>query len=89
MPKMVITHTVADVDKWLTFKAERADAIAGMGGLNAVDLVAEDGTNSVAIIGDVADPAAVLAAIASPPAELGAAMERHGVVPPLTIYIEK
>jgi hypothetical protein len=60
-----------------------------MGGLNAVDLVAQDGSNAVAIIGDVEDPAAVLAALASPPAELGAAMERHGVVPPLTIYIEK
>ena len=60
-----------------------------MGGLNAVDLVAEDGSNAVAIIGDVDDPAAVMAALASPPADLGEAMERHGVVPPLKIYIEK
>ena len=89
MPRMVITHRVVDVEKWLSFKAERAQAIAGMGGLNAVDLVAQDGSNAVDIIGDVEDPAAVLAALASPPAELGAAMERHGVVPPLTIYIEK
>jgi hypothetical protein len=89
MPKMVITHGVVDVGNWLSFKTERAEAIARMGGLNAVDLVAEDGSNAVAIIGDVDDPAAVMAALASPPAELGAAMERHGVVPPLTIYIEK
>jgi len=27
--------------------------------------------------------------LASPPAELGAAMERHGVLPPMTVYIEK
>jgi len=32
MPKMVIMHGVVDVDNWLSFKAERADAIAGMGG---------------------------------------------------------
>ena len=28
MPKVVVTHGVADVDKWLEFKSERADAIA-------------------------------------------------------------
>jgi hypothetical protein len=89
MPKMVITHGVADVETWLTFKAERAGHIASMGGLHAVDLVAEDGSNAVAIIADVDDPAAVLATLAAPPAELGEAMGRHGVVPPLTAYIEK
>jgi hypothetical protein len=89
MPRMVITHGVVDVEKWLSFKAERAEAIAGMGGLNAVDLVAEDGSKAVAIIADVDDPATVLAALASPPAELGEAMGRHGVVPPLTTYVEK
>ena len=89
MPRMAITHGVVDVENWLSFKAERAEAIAGMGGLNAVDLVAEDGSNAVAIIADVDDPAAVLAALASPPAELGEAMGRHGVVPPLTTYVEK
>ena len=89
MPRMAITHGAVDVENWLSFKAERAEAIAGMGGLNAVDLVAEDGSNAVAIIADVDDPAAVLAALASPPAELGEAMGRHGVVPPLTTYVEK
>lgn len=89
MPRMVITHGVVDVENWLSFKAERAETIADMGGLNAVDLVAEDGSNAVAIIADVDDPAAVLAALASPPAELGEAMGRHGVVPPLTTYVEK
>jgi len=89
MPRMVVTHGVVAVDEWLSFKAERAEAIASMGGLNAVDLVAQDGSNAVAILSDVDDPAGVLAALASPPAELAAAMERHGVVPPLTIYIEK
>ncbi len=89
MPKMVITHGVVDVEEWLSFKTERAEQIAAMGGLNAVDLVAEDGGKAVAIIADVDDPAAVMAALASPPPEMGEAMGRHGVLPPLTTYIEK
>jgi hypothetical protein len=89
MPRMVVTHGVADVEKWLSFKAERAEAVAATGVSNAMDLVAQDGSNAVAIVGDANDPAAVLAPLASPPPEVAAAMERHGVVPPLTIYIEK
>ena len=54
-----------------------------------MDLVVGNGSNAVGIIADIDDPAEVMAALASPPAELGEAMERHGVVPPLTIYIEK
>ncbi len=89
MPKMVITHGVADVETWLSFNEERVESIAAIGGRNAVDLPAEDGSKVVAVMADVDDPAAVMAALASPPAEVGAAMERHGVLPPLTIYIEK
>ena len=89
MPKMVITHGVADVEVWLGFKQERAESIAAVGGSNAVDLPAQDGGNAVAVMADVDDPAAVMAALASPPAEVAAAMQRHGVLPPLTIYVEK
>lgn len=89
MPKIVITHNVVDIDNWLRFKTERADSIAGMGGTNVVDHVAEDGSNKAAVTVDVADLEGVLAAIASPPAELGDAMQRHGVIPPLTVYVEK
>jgi hypothetical protein len=88
MPRLVITHDVADVDTWLTFKSERADAIGGMGGTNVVDHVAQDGSKKVAVAADVDDVDAFLAAIASPPPDLLAAMERHGVVPPLTAYVE-
>jgi hypothetical protein len=31
MPRMIITHGVVDTENWLTFKAERAEHIAGMG----------------------------------------------------------
>ncbi len=89
MPKLVITHDVADVDTWLKFKSERADAIGGMGGTNVVDHVAHDGSKKVAVSAETDDVEAFLAAIASPPPELLAAMERHGVIPPLTAYVER
>jgi hypothetical protein len=89
MPKMVVTHSVVDVDNWLKGKAERAEAIIGMGCSNVVDYVAQDGSKAIAVTADTDDPAAVIAVMSSPPAEMTAVMERHGVVPPLTIYIEK
>jgi hypothetical protein len=89
MPRIVITHDVADVQMWLTFKSERADAISAMGGRQVVDHAAHDGGNRVAVSAAVDEVEAVLAAIASPPADVAAAMERHGVIPPLTVYIEK
>jgi len=89
MPKMIITHNVVDVDTWLSFKEERAGAIAAMGGSKVVDHVAQDGSNAVALSANVEDVAAVLAGLASPPPELHAAMERHGVLAPLTVYVEK
>lgn len=88
MPKMVITHGVADVDIWLGFKAERAEAIAGLGGSDVVDHVAHDGNNMVAVSASVSDVDAVMAVLGSPPPELAAAMERHGVLPPLVAYVE-
>jgi hypothetical protein len=44
MPRMVITHDVADIDRWLKGKAERAAAI-GSAGTNVTDYVALDGSN--------------------------------------------
>ncbi len=89
MPKMVVTHAVSDVDNWLKGKTERADAIAGMGCTNVVDYVAEDGSKAIAITAEVQDVSAVMAAMGSPSPEVAAAMERHGVLPPLTVYIQR
>ena len=89
MPKVVITHNVSDVDTWLQFKSERADAIGMLGGTNVVDQVALDGSNTVAVSADVEDVAGLTATLASPPPEMGAIMQRHGVIPPLTVYVEK
>ena len=89
MPKIVVIHDVADVDTWLQFKSERADAIAGLGGSNVVDHVAQDGGNTVAVATEVNDVEGLMAALSSPPPEVGAIMERQGVLPPLAIYVER
>ena len=88
MPKVVITHAVVEIDRWLKGKAERAVAIESGSGSNVVDYVAEDGSNNIAVTADVSDLAAMQAMLASPPPEVLGRMEEHGVVPPITAYIE-
>jgi hypothetical protein len=51
--------------------------------------VAQDGSKRVAISAEVDDVEKVLTAIASPPPESLEVMERHGVMPPLTVYVER
>jgi hypothetical protein len=87
MPRMVFTHAVVDVERWLEGKGERAAAI-GTAGTNVTDYVAHDGSNNVAVTADIQDMDAAQAMMASPPPEIAALMEQHGVVPPLTAYIE-
>lgn len=88
MPKVVITHAVVDVERWLKGKAERA-AVIGAYATNVTDYVAMDGSNNIAITADVHDLAGAQAMMASPSPEDAAAMERHGVLQPVTAYIEK
>jgi hypothetical protein len=88
MPKVVITHSVQDIDRWLQGKADRAAAIESGTGSNVTDYVAQDGSNNIAITADVADPEAMKSMLAAPPAEVVERMEAHGVVRPLTVYIE-
>lgn len=88
MPKVVVTHNVADVEKWLGFKSERAEAVAGLGGSNVVDHVAVGGGTTVAVSADVSDVAAFEAALSTPPPEVAEIMQSHGVQPPLTIFVE-
>ena len=64
------------------------DAMGGLGGTNVVDHVAHDGSKLVAVSTDVADVDALMAALASPPPEVVEAMQRHGVLPPLTAYVQ-
>ena len=88
MPRVVLTHGVVDLDRWLHGKAERAEAIESGSGSNVVDYVAQDGSNNIAIGADVADLAALQAILESPPPDVLAKMEAHGVVPPITTYVE-
>jgi hypothetical protein len=88
VPKLVITHAVQDIDRWLAGKAERAAAIESGSGSNVVDYVAADGSTNIAISADVADVEAMQAMLATPSPEVLAAMESHGVVQPITAYVQ-
>ena len=85
---MVITHEVVDIERWLAGKAERAAAIGSVGS-DVTDHVALDGSNRIAVTATVHDVDAVRALLDAPPPEVAAQMEAHGVLPPLTAYIEK
>jgi hypothetical protein len=88
MPRVVITHAVVDVQRWLEGKADRVSVISAVG-TNVTDTVALDGSNQIALTVDVNDLAALQAMLASPPPEVAALMEKHGVIPPLTAYVER
>ena len=88
MPRIVITHAVVDVERWLKGKAGRAEAIESASGTNVIDYVAQDGSNNIAVTADVKDLDAAQAMLASPPPEVAAKIEEHGVMPPITAYIE-
>ena len=88
MPRVVITHAVEDIDRWLQGKAKRTAAIESGTGSNVTDYVAQDGSNNIAITADVSDPATLQGMLASPPPEVLAAMEAHGVIQPISAYFE-
>jgi hypothetical protein len=91
MPKLIITHAVADVSNWLKpeHKEERAAAIGKMGGSSVQDFVAQDGSSAVAVSTEVEDVAALLATLAAPPDDMKAVMASHGVQPPFAVYVAK
>jgi hypothetical protein len=88
VPRMVLTHAVEDIERWLEGKAERAAAIESGSGSNVTDYVATDGSARIAVTADVADVDVIKAMLASPPPDVLARMQAHGVVPPITAYIE-
>ena len=88
MPRMVVTHAVVDIERWLSGKAERAELI-GKYATSVTDYVAADGSNNIAITADIHDVAGLQAMMASPSPEDAAAEERHGVIQPIIAYIEK
>ena len=88
MPRIVAVHAVEDIPRWLEGKAERAAAIESASGSDVTDHVAADGSNNVAVTANVGDVDALEAMLGSPPPEVLALMEKHGVVQPITAYIE-
>jgi hypothetical protein len=88
MPRVVITHAVEDIDRWLEGKAQRAAAIESGTGSNVTDFVARDGSNNVAITADVSDLAAMEGMLASPSPDVLAAMQAHGVIQPIAAFVE-
>ena len=52
-----------------------------------VDYLSADGSNNVAVIVDVHDMAAMQAALES--SEIEAAKKAHGVLEPVTLFVEK
>jgi hypothetical protein len=89
MPKVVITHAVEDIDRWLQGKEGRAAAIESGTGSNVTDFVAADGSSNIAVTADVSDVAAIKSMLASPSPEVLAKMQDHGVVQPIIAYIQK
>jgi hypothetical protein len=88
MPRIVVTATVKDVEAWLKFKPELIAHLSAVAS-DGTSYVATDGTNRVATTWDVPDLPAFQAAQAAASPEMAAAMERYGMIPPVTIYIQK
>ena len=86
MPRVVITHAVDDVDRWLTGNAERAAAFAGV--TNVTDLVAMDGSNQAGVVFEVDDLDTLKDLLVSTPPEVAAQAVAHGVIQPMTVYVE-
>ena len=87
MPRVIITHDIREVDRWLAGKDERAAAMPGATGVT--DLVALDGSKRAAVTFETDDVDALTALLASMPPEVAAQAESHGVIPPFNVYVEK
>jgi muconolactone delta-isomerase len=86
VPRIVITHAVQDVDRWLKGTVERASALPVA--TDVTDLVAMDGSNHAAVVFDIDDLDTLKAVVSSLPPELAAQAESHGVIMPMTVYVE-
>ena len=88
MSKLVITHAVVDIERWLKGKQERVADI-GPYATNITDYVAMDGSKNIAVTADIHDMEGLQALMSSPSPEDAAAQERHGVIQPIFVYIER
>jgi hypothetical protein len=87
MPRVVITHAVQDVERWLQGRSERAAALPGA--TNITDLVAIDGSSHAAVAFDTDDVDALKSILAEIPPDMAAQAESHGVaVSTIVVYVE-
>jgi hypothetical protein len=86
MPKVVFMHAVTNPAEWASKHAERVSAFQAWGS-NVVDYLSPGGGNTVAVTVDVHDMAGMEAALASP--EIAAAKQAHGVIDPVSMYVER
>jgi hypothetical protein len=85
--RVVITHAVQDVDRWLKGKAERAAALPSA--TDVTDLVAMDGSNHAAVAFDIDNLDALKGVLSPVPPEMAAQAESHGViVSTMTAYVQ-
>ena len=85
MPRMVATHAVKDVKNWAAKGDERVEMMAPFA-TEIVSYVAADGSNKVAVSANIHDMAGMMAMMQTP--ESAAAMESHGVIPPVVFHLE-
>jgi hypothetical protein len=85
MPRVVFTHAVSDVQAWASHKADRV-AFFGDFATDIVDYLPTDGGSTVAVSANVHDMGGMQAALETP--EAIALEESHGVIPPISSFIE-
>ena len=86
MTTLLAYHDVKDVDAWLASPL-RAEAFATIGVTDIRTFVAPDDPTKVALILEVPDLEAFNAAMAGP--EFATAMVNDGVIPPVTVLLER
>ena len=88
MPTIIGYQRVRDTDHWLSSPA-REEVLGLLGGSNIRTFVDRQDRQQVAVLMDVADLDAFLAAAANPPGPMAAAMDYDGVLPEtISILVE-
>jgi hypothetical protein len=85
MPRVVFTHAVSDVQAWASHKAERVEFFEDFA-TEIVDYLPTDGGTTVAVSANVHDIDGMQTALQTP--EAIALEESHGVIPPISSYVE-
>lgn len=88
MPTVISTHEVKDTQHWLS-SSTREEALGSLGATNIRTFVNPQNSQQVAVLMDVADLDALLAALESQDPDMVSAMEHDGVLPEsLSVLVE-